>query len=459
MAWVIYFGMQELHTDSESWLAEWGRVLGLANAMSAIEQGEAANLVTLMPQEGEIEACGSLEQWLRKHPTTHCTLVYPQPALVIAQQLQQGAEMDAACQQWKQQAQALVSLFRQHRRQLSLWTWPVVAHTPEDSAPDQIPLPEYSADHEIEPIYTLLALQALAQDAELTEATRYLAASTHNAAQCQVAGPGLGALLEWHRQEQQQQSRDQQTQADALQAKEEENALLLEQLHGVQEELEQVLLNRHGLENQLDEAKSAQGELEQRLKQTQGQLKAEQGKRASLEQERDKVSTQCKESEEENTLLLEQLHFVQEELERHILDHRDQERRYTEQQQAHQHQELLLQWLQAFAARTSCALYKKHRTMLKKHKALLDSSASFDADWYVRTYPDVAESGIEPAIHYLKFGMLEGRNPSADFDTVYYITAHPDVAAAGEHPLLHYIRWGRHEQRQAMPQPFAEESR
>ncbi|MGM0988635.1 MAG: hypothetical protein ACQEXI_16895 [Pseudomonadota bacterium] len=609
MAWVIYLGIQELHPGSESWLAEWGRMLSLSSAMSAIEEGETSDLVTLLPQ-GESNFQEPLSLWLRQHPETHCTLVYPQPSLTIAQQLQQGEELEVTCRRWKQQAQMLLSLFRQHRRQLSLWTWPAAAHTPEDGAPDQVPLPKGSANNEIEPIYTLLAHQALSQGAELAEAVRYLAASTLNDARSQRTGPNLSAILEHHRQDQRQQRQDQQAHAEALQTlreerdqasqhsderqksldrlkkqadeqherledlqarhdeaqaacqaqekenallleqlhgvqekleqalldrqdlerqlaeaktaqaelekrleqsqaqlkteqtnaadlkqerdrllaerdqlndqrneSEEENALLLEQLHGVQEKLEQALLKRQDLEKQLDEAKTAQAELDKRLEQSQEQLKTEQTNAADLKQERDRLlaerdqlNDQRNESEEENTLLLEQLHFVQEELERHILDHRDQKSRYTEQnsalqhqltelQQAHQQQELLVQWLQAFATRTNSAFYKKRPSVLKEHKALLASSASFDADWYARTYPDVVESGIEPAVHYLKFGMLEGRNPSAEFNTRHYITAHPDIAAAGEHPLLHYIRWGRDEQRQALPQPLAEEAR
>ena len=36
----------------------------------------------------------------------------------------------------------------------------------------------------------------------------------------------------------------------------------------------------------------------------------------------------------------------------------------------------------------------------------------FDPEWYVRHYPDVAASGMNPADHYLRFGALEGRRGS-----------------------------------------------
>src|SRR5215467_4244501 len=39
-------------------------------------------------------------------------------------------------------------------------------------------------------------------------------------------------------------------------------------------------------------------------------------------------------------------------------------------------------------------------------------SASFDRDFYYRSYPDVRASGIPPALHYSLRGFLEGRFPS-----------------------------------------------
>ncbi|GHE20567.1 hypothetical protein [Halomonas urumqiensis] len=428
MAWVIYLGgIQDLHPGSESWLAEWGRVASLTDAKSAIERGDSANLVTLLPHGEEIEAYGSLEQWLLEHPSTHCTLVYPQPALAIAKRLQRGEELEAVCQHWKQQAEALLSLFRQRRRQLRLLSWPVAAKTSEGEATDRVPLPTHSPNDEIEPFYSLLARQSLAQEAELADVLRYLAASTHNATQCLAAGSGLSAILQRHRQELQQREVEQ---AKAREVAEAEHAKLHAKLKEERDALQQQRKDEQAQSEQLQ----------------------------ALQEERDGLISQLKESEEENTLLLEQLHYVQEELERHILNHRDQKSRYNYQQRAQQQQELLLQWLRAFATHANCAFYKKRRSLLKEHKALLASSSSFDADWYARTYPDVAESGIEPATHYLKFGMLEGRNPSAEFDTLHYIKAHPDIANAGKNPLLHYIRWGESEQRQVMPKQRDEES-
>ncbi|WP_133243767.1 glycosyltransferase [Sphingomonas pokkalii] len=42
----------------------------------------------------------------------------------------------------------------------------------------------------------------------------------------------------------------------------------------------------------------------------------------------------------------------------------------------------------------------------------LRESGSFDAEWYLREYPDVAQSGVDPARHYLWLGERLGRSPS-----------------------------------------------
>jgi O-antigen biosynthesis protein len=43
------------------------------------------------------------------------------------------------------------------------------------------------------------------------------------------------------------------------------------------------------------------------------------------------------------------------------------------------------------------------------------NSVFFDADFYLGTYPDVASSGLDPAMHYLLHGALEGEIPGLTF--------------------------------------------
>ncbi len=74
---------------------------------------------------------------------------------------------------------------------------------------------------------------------------------------------------------------------------------------------------------------------------------------------------------------------------------------------------------------------------------LLRSSRHMQPDWYCSTYPDVAELGLEPALHYLSYGARMGRNPGTTFDTGHYLQSYPDAAASGLNPLVHFIRQGR----------------
>ncbi|MFZ2870734.1 hypothetical protein [Zavarzinia sp.] len=70
-----------------------------------------------------------------------------------------------------------------------------------------------------------------------------------------------------------------------------------------------------------------------------------------------------------------------------------------------------------------------------------------DTEYYLSTYPDVAQAGVDPVEHYYLAGWREGRNPTATFDTNYYLRANEDVAAAGINPFWHFVVAGRAEGR------------
>src|ERR1700747_3738834 len=71
------------------------------------------------------------------------------------------------------------------------------------------------------------------------------------------------------------------------------------------------------------------------------------------------------------------------------------------------------------------------------------ASGMFDERFYLKTYPDVAEAGIDPFEHYLTFGRFEQRRPSAIFDPLAYAELNPEVAASGMAGLLHYVLVGQ----------------
>lgn len=89
------------------------------------------------------------------------------------------------------------------------------------------------------------------------------------------------------------------------------------------------------------------------------------------------------------------------------------------------------------------------KTFLEKR--VIRASGQFDADYYLSSNKDVAESGMNPLKHFLRFGAKEGRNPSAHFDVAYYLQRYPDVKASGMNPLYHYIKFGQKEGRTPTP--------
>ncbi len=81
----------------------------------------------------------------------------------------------------------------------------------------------------------------------------------------------------------------------------------------------------------------------------------------------------------------------------------------------------------------------------------LRASPIFDGYWYLTQYPDVTASGLDPAVHYLRCGDAELRDPGPFFSTAYYLSHYQDVAAAGHNPLLHYLASGGVEGRNPSP--------
>jgi glycosyltransferase involved in cell wall biosynthesis len=82
---------------------------------------------------------------------------------------------------------------------------------------------------------------------------------------------------------------------------------------------------------------------------------------------------------------------------------------------------------------SALAHFLRHR-----HSGRVSPLPEFDAEWYIRTYEDVARAAIDPFEHYLHQGFREDRNPSETFDTRYYrsryLSHEPD-----QNPLLHYL--------------------
>ncbi|WP_075216452.1 hypothetical protein [Mongoliimonas terrestris] len=79
------------------------------------------------------------------------------------------------------------------------------------------------------------------------------------------------------------------------------------------------------------------------------------------------------------------------------------------------------------------------------------ASPLFDAAWYADRHPDVAASGVAPAVHYVRRRGNGVRHPGPLFDARRYAADNPDVAAGGGDPFLHYLTHGAAEGRAHHP--------
>ena len=83
--------------------------------------------------------------------------------------------------------------------------------------------------------------------------------------------------------------------------------------------------------------------------------------------------------------------------------------------------------------------------------AALAASGLFDADYYLTTYPDLADADMSLFEHFFEFGYREGRKPNPYFDPVWYGQQNPEVGRDGMQPLLHFFLYGDREGQNPCP--------
>ena len=93
-------------------------------------------------------------------------------------------------------------------------------------------------------------------------------------------------------------------------------------------------------------------------------------------------------------------------------------------------------------------LSKVQLTIEKNEYDLLDNTRYFNKSWYLKTYEDVKS---DPIKHYTDIGFRKGYNPSLWFYTNYYLNMNPDVKTAGINPLVHFLKYGSSEDRKPSP--------
>ncbi|MCI4588665.1 hypothetical protein MOK15_00890 [Sphingobium sp. BYY-5] len=82
----------------------------------------------------------------------------------------------------------------------------------------------------------------------------------------------------------------------------------------------------------------------------------------------------------------------------------------------YQHFTSALQAMLANAVLPFASLTRK-RTEARQ-RGILAEYAAFDADWYVAAHPDLVDMTMDPALHYIRHGLAEGRAPNAAMEAV-----------------------------------------
>ncbi|OIN12892.1 hypothetical protein [Oceanisphaera psychrotolerans] len=417
---------------------------------------------------------------LANHSVAAAIVLYAPLDMALEHAIAQSVPVEQALVSWQQNTSQLVRFYKQHRTGVLLASLADVFAAPQAfvnacanrwpslTLDDNEPV---SSEVKPAPFYQLLAyalqihvpaLQTLSQQlTALTQPLTYhhpaptslpvdvgeLVSHYQHAVSAQKQLPALMEQLYTLQQECEQGKQK-------LDEQQQENQLLLEQLFSVQEELDSRLQEhekqrtyqqqQQTLTQQLEKKQQAHVKEKQELQNQNARLQEQWN---SLQQEYEQEKQRQDELRQENQLLLEQLFAVQEELESHYLASRQQDSQQqpgsSSSDDQHTHNAnvpLLKRQLQKWTTKKA----------LRRKLADLHNSPLFDPKWYLAQYPDIATNvkfRKNPALHYLKFGGFEGRNPSPHFNSAAYLALNPDVQAEGFNPLLHYLRFGQAENR------------
>ena len=81
---------------------------------------------------------------------------------------------------------------------------------------------------------------------------------------------------------------------------------------------------------------------------------------------------------------------------------------------------------------------KKAKLYQESYDKIMESGL-FDKGYYLKTYPHIKKSGMDPLVHYLFYGYKENKFPSPSFNLKRYLQEYPEVEKNNLNPLIHYI--------------------
>lgn len=76
---------------------------------------------------------------------------------------------------------------------------------------------------------------------------------------------------------------------------------------------------------------------------------------------------------------------------------------------------------------------------LEKEVGFIKGSGLFDESWYLKKYPDVEMTGMDPVLHYVKYGWQLMRDPGPEFSSVFYVETNPVVKKKKLNPFIHFL--------------------
>lgn len=281
-----------------------------------------------------------------------------------------------------------------------------------------------------------------ALEEQLTDATEAWSVSDHSAARL---GTDVLSLQKekaaWHVEK--QRLLEEVGQLSTLKDQNDQQQIQCHELSLVVKELgqeKQTLLERIAIMSQsaLDAPKKNLQDLERAFSQEENKVLELQAKvvessvNAQHEAKSEIAESMCSLAElhKKSSLLVEQLHFTQEELERYFVKYRD-----AGQQESH---------LLACFPSLLFALRKYPYTSLLKTQHTQILRHVFDEKWYLSTYLDVAKSPAAakaPFMHFLHHGFFEGRNPRADLETLAFVQSNPEALSGPQHPVLSWAEY------------------
>ena len=436
----------------------------------------------------------ALASALTKHPESFAILLYSDFSYALRQILQtENADISEAIEEWKSNLIALQEIYRSHRKQVLLFELNDVITNPESflticleklGRSENLASIDFNIKNTFDALTYDLAQAYLAEHPLLAQANQYALAMAWPLGE---EKPDTDLAIEQKLQQLQQlfafkyKYQPLSKSVEVLQKKTielektknnlnnknscitEKNTLLLEQLHIVQEELEQKFIAEKTLHKQQQEIQKEHDQLKKKLidQQLESVKKQEQLQKDSKAEKEEVIA--------ENTLLLEQLHLVQEELEVYYLEKIEADKKAQAKKKAALAAEEatvaateMEQPEESKAVRSSGFLERRAQRKAKQkalrkaaeRAAIIEKTVWFDKNWYLEQNPDVAADAVQasnPALHYMRSGGFEGRKPSPNFDSAFYLQENPDVAESGVNPLWHFLQNGLAEGRQPHP--------